>query len=365
MGRASIHRKEDAGFTLLETLLVLAIFSIIGLVLASMLESTSTALIRAKDRVRQFGSARFAFDYMSRNLKQATLNTYWDYKYSSPGGHDASPSAPEGYTPISDIQFKVAQAAELLGDESGPQGKFQSHAVFFQAPLGASDRYTSMNNLLNARGYFIEFGNDLAYRPDFIDEQIAPRYRYRLKEFRPPGENNWIYKELKSGSNAAPLEFNQWFRADSDLYNVQLPYHKVVRNVADNVIALIISPRISEKEARKLGYKLPQEYAPHYSYNSRLEYPTGNRKETSTHQLPPLIKLIMITISEKSAIEVQRRNGNHPPPELRADADLFRDAVKLEKDLSSFETQLKENNIDYRIFQTVVGMQSAKWSDAN
>lgn len=348
--------KNGSGLSLIELLVVMAIFSIIAVILSMMLSTTSNALISTKDRVRQFGSARVAFDYLCRNLKQATLNTYWDYKYST---GDSENSAPDGYTPVSDIQFRVDLTSELLGRE--PEGRFQGHAVFFQAPLGDSDRYSSLGNLMNARGYFIEFGDDLAHRPDFLGDRIEPRYRYRLKEFRPPGEHNLIYKELKNGVGSPP-EFDEWFRADSDLYDVALPYHKVVRNVADNIIAFIISPRLSEKEAKRLGYELPEEYAPNFTYDSRLEYPTGNKNVRSIHQLPPLVKLIMVTISEKSAIDLQKKNDSDPPPELAIGASLFRDALKLEVDLESYENQLRNHKIEYRIFQTVVGMQSAKWS---
>jgi len=356
------NKEKNSGFSLMELLVVMAIFSIIAMVLSSMLNTTSRSLITTKERVRQFGNARVAFEYLSRNLKQATLNTYWDYQYST---GDPITSAPDGYTAKSDIQFKVEHTSELLGEADVAEGKFQGHAVFFQAPLGASDRYNSLKNLLNARGYFIEFGDDLSYRPDFLGDRVASRYRYRLKEFRPPGEYNLIYKELNSGDEAAPPEFNEWFRANSDLYDVALPYHKVVRNVADNIIALIVSPRISEKEAGKLGYRLPQEYAPNYTYDSRIEFPTGNENEKSTHKLPPLVKLIMVSISEKSAIDLQDKNGIEPPPELLVEASLFQDALKLTEDLEIYENQLREHNIEYRFFQTVVGMQSAKWSDEN
>lgn len=348
--------RRDLGLSLIELLVVMAIFSTIALILTLMLNTTSRALISTKDRVHQFGNARIAFDYLSRNLKQATLNTYWDYKYSA---ENPETSIPDGYTPVSDIQFKVDYASDLLEGDQG--GSFQGHAVFFQAPLGESNRYSSLGNLMNARGYFVQFGDDLAHRPDFLGDRIEPRYRYRLKEFRPPGENNLIYKELREAPGSPPA-FDEWFRADSDLYEVAIPYHQMVRNVADNIIAFIVSPRISEKEAKRLGYVLPQEYAPHFTYDSRLDYPTGNDKEASPHQLPPLVKIIMVTISERSAANLQRIHDSTPPPELVIDPAFFRDALKLEQDLEAYEEQLKEHEVEYRVFQTVVGMQSAKWS---
>lgn len=352
-------RNSKVAFSLIEMLVVFGIFSIIALALTAMLESTSGALVRTTDRVRQFGNSRLAFDYITRNIKQSTLNTYLDYHYDS---EDESKSVPDKYSPMSDLQFKVDQATNIF--TATGERYFQSHAVFFQAPLGSSSKYIALSNLLNARGYFIEFSSDLAHRPDFFGDKVTPRYRFRLKEFHPPGELNLIYKELKAGKATDPVpEFNEWFRPESDLYDEELAYHKAVRNVAENIVALIVSPRIPDKEAESLGYEFPQEYAPEYVYDSRNEYPTGNQLEKDIHQLPPLVKLIVVTISERSAVELQATHGASPPPEVKISSSLFVDAVKLDSDLEAFEKQLREHRIEYRVFQTVIGLQASKWSD--
>lgn len=340
-------------FTLVEMLVSLAVLSLLILGLSSLLSISSNNWVNTKGRLQQFSSARMSFDYMTHNLSQATLNTYWDYEYTE--GASASEERPTAYQPVSDLQFKIAQAKDVIRSEKSPQ----SHAIFFQAPLGVSNQYQSLSNLLNARGYFVEFGDDLGDRPDFLQGQVPPRYRFRLKEFRPPSESNLVYKELLEGGET----FSEWFRSDSELYEEPLIEHKVVRKVADNVIALIISPRISDKEALAAGYLSPLEFAPNYTYDSRIKNPTGNRKVNTTHQLPPLVKIIMISISELSAAGLAEKHGSAPPPELMIEGSLFTDSLKLDRDLKQFEEQLSEHRIEYRIFQTVVGMQGAKWSE--
>lgn len=347
------------GFSLSEMLIVIMILSFITLLMASLFEAISHSLVRSKDQVKQFSDARLAFEYLTRNVEQATLNTYLDYHYT--GEEDSR--VPEGYTAQSDLHFKVDDSGMLLGAEGGEGERFQTHCVFFQAPLGASNRYVELKNLLNARGYFVEFGGDEEYRPDFLgNRRVEPRYRFRLKEFRPPGEFNWIYKELQSTGDSGEIpEFTEWFRADSTLYDTQPPYHTIVRNVAENVVGIIVSPRVSEADAEAMGYQDPAEFAPYYRYDSRLEFPSGNDLVKTVHQLPPLMKVILITISEKSAVQLQDRYGQNVPPELRVEPGWFEDSLKLEEDLEAFEQQLRKAAIEYRTFQTTIKMQAAKW----
>ena len=349
--------KPVLGFSLIEVLVVMAVLSVIAILFAGLFESTSRALINSKDRMRQFGDARVAFEYMSRNLEQATLNTYLDYRYSS-----TDENLPNGYAPQSELHFLTGPAKEFAGNRN--QENLQTHAVFFQAPLGSSDRYEELSNLLNGRGYFVEFGHDWDYRPDFIGLSAETRHRFRLKEFRPPEKHNLIYKEkIGDAEDGTEKQLTEWFKHDSPLYTEDLPYYKVVRNIADNVIALIISPRLSEKEAEAKGLASPEDFAPDYRYDTQKENPTANKKIHTQHQLPPLLRLVLVSISEKTAVRLQQRYDDTIPPELVCKSSWFRDSRKLDEDLAQFEAQLKEANVEYRVFQTMVAMQGSKWSD--
>ncbi|MDF1811198.1 MAG: Verru_Chthon cassette protein C [Verrucomicrobiales bacterium] len=360
MSKSLLQNPKRNGFSLIELLISMAILSVIILLMSSMMDTTSKIWMGARDRTTQFRETRLSFEYFSRNLQQATLNTYWDYYYDStrtnlpPQNMDETPSR---HAPNSELHFLTGQTDKLLGDTE----RYRTHAVFFQAPLGYARNYTDMGNLLNARGFFVEFGDDQNTLPDFLKDRITPRYRYRLKEFRPPGEDNMIYLDANASDKKKPVVLDQWYQPGSDLYRGRAPYHELVRTVADNVVALIISPRWSEKEAksRKLN---PEDLAPEYRYDSNPSPPT-DWTDPAKHQLPPLIKVVFVTISEKSARYLQDRHGSKPPPELEIEAGLFEQAGKLEKDLARFEKHLQESKMEYRIFQSILKLQGAKWTD--
>ena len=64
------------GFTLVELLLSTALIALLLLLFVSMVEQTGKIWTRTSSKVSQFQATRAAFDAMTRNLSQATLNTY-------------------------------------------------------------------------------------------------------------------------------------------------------------------------------------------------------------------------------------------------------------------------------------------------
>ena len=117
---------------------------------------------------RRAGFWNKRMETMSRTLVRATLNGRWEM-------NDAAD--PKFLLRESDLHFVSGPASELL-DHSG---FMTGHALFFQAPngyTGPDDRdatattekaeYDTLPGLLNAWGYFVEFGEDPAKLPAFI-----------------------------------------------------------------------------------------------------------------------------------------------------------------------------------------------------
>lgn len=375
MTAPSLIKPQNRGMSLLELMVSMSILAAIFVLIASVLDTTSKGWMRTTDRATQFRDSRLAFEYLTRNLQQATLNTYWDYHYDSTKSNapQEEGETPSRYAPQSELHFLTGQAAELLEDEE----RYRTHAVFFQAPLGKADRYMDLSNLLNARGYFIEFGSDVEGRPDFLDGVVEPKYRYRLMEFRPPAEQNQVYADAQDdlgnqrGSpppwfppQSPAVVLDDWYLPDSKLYTEKMAYHETVRPVAENVIALIVSPRRSDEESGRID-ESPEGIAPKYAFNSREDFaegvsPTEGRE--TRNLLPPLLKVVLVTITDTSAIQLQARYGERPPPELELSPGWFTKALRLEEDLLQFEEQLREANVEYRIFRSTLRLQAAKWT---
>ena len=79
--KVSLANKVRDAFTLIELLVSMAILSLLLLLLAQLLDQVQQAWRYSEGRVSQFREARVAFDIITKNLSQASLNTYWDYEY--------------------------------------------------------------------------------------------------------------------------------------------------------------------------------------------------------------------------------------------------------------------------------------------
>ena len=330
------HHRQ--GFSLVELLTSMAILLIMMAGAAAMLNQTQKTWITTWARTSQFRDARLAFELITRNLSQSTLNTYWDYVYDSD-------DRPIDYQRRSELHFYTDKTSNLLGDEITYPGQ----SIFFQAVLGYSRQqtYRQLDTLLNARGYFITFGDDEFQKPRFLsslDNPPPPRWRYRLVEYLPPTENNMIFQaDRENRENEKPIE--EWFSKEL------IDGH--TRPVVDNVVALIFSPQTSP-DTNNLTDQI-YAIAPNYRYDSRDE----SNKET-LNILPPLVKTTLIAIDEPTAIRLQDKYGESPPPLIRS--EWFQKAVDLEADLKTLERTFVEENIGYRIFTTTVAIRSAKWS---
>jgi uncharacterized protein (TIGR02599 family) len=382
--------RRPQAFTLVELLVSTAILAILLLVVVSVLEQTQRSWRDARGRVTQFREARVAFDLISRTLQQATLNTYWDYFYTSTGSNQPNPSnpvePPKFYVRNSELHFIAGQTLDLVPNADA--SLHPGHALFFQAPLGYSILYPNLNNLLNGRGFYVEWGSDQPFRPGFLNSDGVPEnYRFRLMEFRPPSEANWVYimpgnkprnqrwfdntgstydhnsytgNALNNLKSQASGEFNDV----SDLTDFTRP-------VAENILGLVVSPRRSGAEATA-GSADPWDIAPRYSYDSYdpdnstpgtyetvVEDPvTGGAIQGTQHLIPPLVQLTMVAIDETSAIRLADRYGTTPPNYF---GGLFEQVDRYDDDIETLESRLRADNLSYQVFSTTVPIRSAKW----
>jgi len=373
----------------------MAVFTVILLVLLSMTSSVANIWRSSTGKIEQFRNARNGFEALTRRLSQATLNTYWDYD-------DAS--APTAYLRQSELRFisgRNSGNAPLLPPDAASKTVLNagSHAIFFQAPLGISSTSAGLrdlNQLLNTCGYFISFGSDKSYRPDFFSTSVKEKYRFRLIEMIEPSEQLALYNYTsgkdKYGyypnasapkktsvnatiyvSAATPGTFPQapapptgytgkeWFTEPLNYTDPATPAsHPYNRVLADNIIALVILAKLSDQED-STGIKL----APKYDYDSSGMNvdPAINPKS----QLPPIVRVTMVALDESSAARLDK--GSATPPgaaDLGADiSNLFKDASQFSTDLATLEAGLQSKKLQYRVFTIEVAIKGAKWSRVN
>jgi len=339
--------RTPRAFSLVELLVAMAItLALVGLVL-QMVNLSSRQWKGTSDHVRAFQSARVAFETITRTLGQATLATEYDYydatfrsrqEVLAGGGGTAAadPFAPSTYGRFSGLHF-ISGKALVSGQHT--------HALFFQTLLDFEVPASSLpSGRLNAVGFFIRYGDDLADRPENVPASlVAPRERFRLLMYCQPTSSLDVYR-LPGGT--------EWFADD---VNAASPVN--LRLLAENVVLLCILPMEPDAAADSL--------APGYEYDSRMAW-TGGEQPAPMHQLPPVVRVAMVAIDEASALR-------HPGlgAELAAwfaQRELFRDPQKLTGtpeapgDLTVLENELARRRIVCRVFQADVPIRSAKWS---
>jgi len=335
-------KPRQSGFTIVELLVATVVLMLLMALLLSALNSSMTIWTRGASKIQSFQQARAAYEAMTRKISQATLNIYWDYDT------DAATN-PIGYRRQSELQFLSGPATNLLSGATNTR----THAVFFVAPLGYSTNTNPATNLallqslLNAGGYYLAFG------PDSPPSPLAAKSRFRLMEIWQPSENLGIYSTNQPSGTIPPA--NPWYTTnDSSM-------------LAENIIALIIRPRLPQREDPN-GNALVT--SPGFTCNSRatnLFTATNSSGALSTgntlHQLPPVVQVTMVAIDERSAL----RNEEIPPTAMpnygvTNFSQLFTKPADFQKDLKELEDGLISKNITYQIFDTLVPLEGAKWS---
>ncbi len=338
--------RKALGLTVVDTLVSISILALLMVIISSVINVTGKMWKSTSGKIEGFQGSRAAFEMMTRKIGQATLNSYYDY-FDNSGRSASNPAysgVPAVYGRQSELHFKVGKT--MLPSQIG-------QAIFFQTPAGESGKtYTALTELLNACGYFIQFGSDssissLSGRPAFLDAEKVPlRYRFRLMELSQPSEELKIYD--------APSQATDW---------VTIPLAKsppLARVMAENIVALVFLPKKPDWEEKKDDALGAIRIGANYEYDSRMPW-SGGAQPASMNQLPPLLKVVMVAIDEVSAKRLQ--GASTEPPNLGISADLFRSSEKLDIDLATLEKKLQEKHLNYRLYQTEIPLRGSRWSE--
>ncbi len=122
--RYPLPSSSSRAFTLVELLVSLAVLSILLLINAQVIGQVQSTWSASNARVSQFREARTAFDIITRNLSQATLNTYLDYETNylataAATSGTAAATGPGSYVRRSDLQFICGDTTNLLPNAGG------------------------------------------------------------------------------------------------------------------------------------------------------------------------------------------------------------------------------------------------------
>jgi uncharacterized protein (TIGR02599 family) len=357
--------RSRAAFTLVEIMVSLSVLTILLLISAQVIGQVQSTWSASNARTSQFKEARTAFDILTRNLSQATLNTYIDYDnnyLANAGGAGAAAAvAPTNYVRKSDLHFRSGPAATLV-PAGGGASFTPGHAVFFQAPLGISNSpsLVGLDRLLCARGYFVQFSSDEAWVPAFITGG-ALKWRYRLMEYSPPAEMNAIYAAAQAPDGTiAPT----WF-SNAGVTPASGDVIPTTRPVADNIVALILSPRreaLNDDEPESPTG--PTSIANDYNYDSSVvDNATTLSPYGTQNLLPPLVRVVLIAIDEKSSQRLEELNGSDGTPPLGDElTPTLINAHELDEEVKSIVTILQTQKLNYRVFSATVQLRGAKWS---
>ena len=344
--RLTYFKSGRRAFSLIELMVAMGILSILMLMMTVLLDQVQKSWRYSESRISQFREARVAFDLMTKNIGQASLNTYWDLADKDKDG------LYDGYFRTTELHFITLDATDL--NASGSQ-KLVGQAVFFQAPLGFSGEYRNLNNLFNGRGYFVAFGSDEKFKPSFVES--ADRYRFRLMEFRPPAESNQVFEDGAKERNAdKPQDFSQWIRQTAGVGKGGFEDH--LNPLAENIIALIVSPRDSLENAADTRGKTYSKIAPNYGFDSNNQ---AEGFSDFAQQVPPLVRVTMVAIDETAATRLE--NGEEMPVDLTAPfSGLFKRTEDYSNDVQTLSDELNEMEINHKVFSSLVMLRSSKWS---
>lgn len=322
-----MKRSFSSAFTILEVLVASTVLVLILGVVLSTISHTSAVTRRATNKISSFQGARAAFDLMTETLGQATLGSYWDYDNAS---------APTKYLRKSELHFLVGNAG--TSPFSGIAGTGQ--ALYFQAPAGVSAGFDGLETLLNAVGYFIDYGDEDALPPPFAAS--APKFRYRLMQAVQSAESLGVYSDTTGNSwidnvadNAVPL--------------------------AENIIYLAAWPRKAPTEDPQ-GSVLTSAYA----YDSRsgeasLPKDLITGQPITQHQMPPMVQITIVAMDEDSAARVC--TGSAAPADVSsAFTGLFQTSsqIQFDDDIEELKGRLGAKNINFRIFTATIPIRESK-----
>ena len=395
---ACVRRASSAGFrqgwavafTLIELMVSVTFLVILMLVVTQVIGVVQRTWVRANSRVSQFREARQAFDLITNNLSQATLNTYWTTNLTQIGSDSlgAAIKSPQSYQRQSELHFICGPTTTLLPGASA--SNCPGHAVFFQAPLGVVNLATvagavntaNMVNLLCGRGYFVEWGSDASFRPAFLNQSpysnlVPVRNRMRLMEYSPTAEMNDIYSQ---SYRTNPNTIKNWYQdttvgvlaKEVQNGNETSATRYFTRPVADNILALIISPQTENTGTNGTVSTSAYAIAPNYLYDSSQvgTATSANNPQGSQFLLPPLLRVTLIALDERSGEFLSSTINASVQKQIMSGLNgLFQSAASYTSDLEGtpdspgqLKTLLLAAKLNYRVFTTTIALKQGRWS---
>jgi uncharacterized protein (TIGR02599 family) len=347
--RGVLSPRDRQAFSIVELLVATVILALILGIIFSITQMISQSWGKSTAKIEAFQGARTAFDTLSRQISQATLNTYYDY-FDGAGntrasyGTNTSTFVPDRYGRFSDLHFVSGKA--LVPNQIG-------HSLFFLAPLGYTDDaslYGGLDALLTGCGFFVSYDKDNSV-PGFLatlPNKPADRYRFRLMQYLQPSQDLKVYDPAATDEKA-------WFTTPlaSDPPPVSI--------LTENIVAFVVLPKLSRADAEDAISKgKVSELAADFEYDTRKVTAAG----VTDYQLPPVVEVVMVAIDEVSA---QRLCLGNSTPDLGVPgglSNLFQDASLLETDLKKLTDALIENRAAYRVFRSEIALRGAKWSSS-
>jgi len=406
------------GFTLVELMVSVSIIGLIMAVLLGMTNQISTTWRNTTGKIEQYQQARNGFESMTRKLSQATLNTMWGLVYGLPVQGHVNPTA---FTRQSQLRFVSGPMAVI---SPGIPNQSPTHGVFFQAPLGMVDTkgVVNMENLLNTWGYFIQFGDDSANNPSFLPASWPHRYGHRLMELMVPTEYMTVYNLDAGRHDAQTNKPPSYTSLTGQMGWFQTPLGAATSNtrvLAENIIALIVWPKLGKQDEDNRRNHSYSTLAPQYTYdsstlifstnpaNNATTLPTGpafnlgvtvsnpndpfeGGQISPKNQLPPVVQVTMVALDGASAARLLDGAGKSllatyasydaftaglftrpyagpiattPGQPSQYDLDMATLEQRLSEPASTLSCpQLGAGPLHYRIFTTNVIIRGAKWS---
>jgi uncharacterized protein (TIGR02599 family) len=393
-GQARLLRKA---FTLVELMVSVSILVILMLVVSSFVNLVQRTWVRTNSNISQFREARLAFDAMTRTISQATLNTYWQAGSTQSNTRLGTLLTGTAYRRQSELQFScgptVGGATALFS--TGTASNYPGHGVFFQAPLGVTGLVSpaaaggaltadtqNMVNLLCGRGYFVAWGDDASFRPQFLNTRNVPkRTRFRLMEFSPTSEKNPIYSDayrlIYSNNGLSVQNSKKWFRDATDSSggtkaaiqqtttseSEDASNREFTRPIAENILALVISPRLARVGRNDADtYKIAQ----NYSFDSTVAGDVGTSDQDfgpqgTQHLLPPLLQVTMVALDSRGGERISF-DAQLQTQVVQMVTSRFSSAARYTADLQALESDLVQKRLAYRVFTSAIPLRQSRWS---
>jgi uncharacterized protein (TIGR02599 family) len=210
-----------------------------------------------------------------------------------------------------------------------------------------------LKDLLNAGGFFVEYGDGRLEKPAILGNLIEFPKRYRLVELLEPTEDLTIYNHDPRGLDPAK-QGKPWEWIDDALANGN---RRNIRLLAENIIGFFLWPQTSD------GTFLSDSKR---TYDTRVNDALTSPQPVMAHQLPQVVRVVMVALAESSAVQLDNQPGGPAAVLEPAFANLFNAATtnkEVDVALKTLEERLLANKLEFRMFNSYVQLGEAKWNE--